>query len=167
MYSVPLIHGPKYISLGFVFGYGLSVDRDCYPYTEGKGEGGVTESSEAGAVVAYLSDISEMPEKTMEFLQSLRRIDVLVIDMLLGPGQSHFSHYCMDQAVALTEALRPRRMLGVGMFCELEHLETNKHLAELLAERHREGRMLSVVAMELAHDGLELDISACKLKVPT
>jgi hypothetical protein len=147
MVSVPLVHGPKYISMGFVFGYGLAAD--------GAGE----HDTGGGAIVAYLSDVSEVPSETMAFLKSLDRIDVLVIDMLLGPGQDHFSHFCMDQAIALSEELQPTRVFGVGMWCELEHNDTNKMLRALLAERHKEGRMLRVQTVEVAYDGLELDIS--------
>lgn len=166
MVSVPLIHGPKYISMGYVFGYGLP------PFTattasvsaERAMPQGPTRSA-GGGIVAYLSDISEMPEATMAYLQNIEGgIDILVVDMLLGPKKDHFSHFCFDQAVALTEALSPKRMLAVGMFCELEHHATNKLLSDLLAERHREGRMQSVVSMELAFDGMELDISADAFK---
>lgn len=54
----PLIHGGDYISAGFL----IRGDFD--------------------STVAYLSDVNEVPEATMAFLEKLDRIDLLIIDSL-------------------------------------------------------------------------------------
>eukprot|EP00331_Platyophrya_macrostoma_P001274 CAMPEP_0176407018 /NCGR_PEP_ID=MMETSP0127-20121128/1188_1 /TAXON_ID=938130 /ORGANISM="Platyophrya macrostoma, Strain WH" /LENGTH=152 /DNA_ID=CAMNT_0017786197 /DNA_START=181 /DNA_END=635 /DNA_ORIENTATION=+ len=151
MYSVPLEHGAGYISLGFVFGPATAFEAEPAE---------VGDSASKNLVIAYLSDVSAIPEASMTFLQSLKRIDLLVVDLLLGPGETHFSHYCWNDAWNLVRVLRPVRVHGTGMFCTLEHEATNKLLAEQLQTEHKRGNCEGVEAFELAYDGLSMVVGA-------
>jgi phosphoribosyl 1,2-cyclic phosphodiesterase len=145
LFSIPLEHGKNYTSLGFVFGSKIRFKTDHQ-----------SEHGEDGFCVAFLSDVSCVPSNSMEFLRRIVRIDVLVVDLLLGKNQTHFSHFCWDQAWDLVRELCPMRVLGVGMFCELEHSRTNAELHQQLREEHAEGRCATVESFELAFDGMAL-----------
>jgi phosphoribosyl 1,2-cyclic phosphodiesterase len=107
---VPLVHGGDYICAGFII--------------RGKFENDST--------VAYFSDVSSVPEETMEYCQALPRIDLLIIDSLLR-HVAHSSHFSLDQAVELARELRPKVTRCVGMTCSLGLHETvDPELAKLL-----------------------------------
>lgn len=123
---IPLWHGKDYVCMGYII-------RSL--------------SEESGAIIAYLSDVSEVPEKTMEALKALEKIDLLVVDAL--QQRAHFTHFSLDQAVDLAKELRPQRTLMVGMSCEMGmHEEVNRELAKL---KESDGLQIA-----LAHDGLLL-----------
>ncbi|KAG8348982.1 hypothetical protein TRVL_00199 [Trypanosoma vivax] len=144
MYAVPVEHGENYVALGFVFGRGVRF-RSAGQLDNGR------------ACCVYLSDLSAVPPKTMAFLRDLVKIDVLIVDMLLGPGQTHPSHYCMDDVMKLIETLQPARTYGIGMYCDLEHHKGNKLLQKKLEVLKREGRCgSSVISVELGYDGMQL-----------
>lgn len=148
VYTFPVDHGKDYVSLGFVFGSGVAFSNG-----DDDVDGG------CGDCIVYLSDVSWISEATMDFLKRLKKIDVLVVDMLLGKGTKHFSHYCWDDAWELTRILQPRRVYGTGMYCVLEHHQTTSELgAQLLVEK-AEGRCLQVDSFELAYDGMILPFS--------
>lgn len=153
MYSVPVEHGVGYMSLGFVFGSGVRFHKNVWEgqiLREGGGNG--------GACVAYISDVSHVPGSSLSFLKNLRKIDILVLDLLLGPGEKHFSHFCMDDFWDLVRTLQPRRVYGTGMYCVLEHKDTNASLSSQLQLEHASGHCLGVESVELAYDGLTLPI---------
>ncbi|KNC76211.1 hypothetical protein SARC_11280 [Sphaeroforma arctica JP610] len=82
------------------------------------------------AVIAYLSDLHDLPPESLVFLKALPRIDLLVIDALsrLPVG----SHYSLGQATALARELRPLRSVCVGMTCQLGlHDVVNEELREI------------------------------------
>jgi phosphoribosyl 1,2-cyclic phosphodiesterase len=124
--SLPLIHGKGYYSLGFAFG--------------------------TTTKVVYLSDVSEICENTLGFLSCFNQIDILIVDCLHNEGRSHFSHFCIDQMWDLVVRLQPKRTFGVGMYCDLDHSQTNllfkKKLKSLNSNR--------IESVELAYDGLTL-----------
>eukprot|EP01062_Namystynia_karyoxenos_P043845 TRINITY_DN32108_c0_g1_i2.p1 TRINITY_DN32108_c0_g1~~TRINITY_DN32108_c0_g1_i2.p1 ORF type:complete len:327 (+),score=50.10 TRINITY_DN32108_c0_g1_i2:70-1050(+) len=128
---VPLYHGGDYRALGFVFG-----ERER---------------------VAYLSDMDRMSEVQAEVLVS-RQVDVLVADCIQGPGRHHFSHTCFDQAWDLVTRFRPRRTYFVGMYCDLSHERGNRLCAERLAAHREADPSTRVESVELAYDGLVIDV---------
>nr|CCC91423.1 conserved hypothetical protein [Trypanosoma congolense IL3000] len=89
IYALPVEHGKGYMSLGFVFGRGIAF--------RSRGESDPTNYS----CVVYISDVSFVPPEAMAFLHDLVKIDVLIIDLLYGPGKNHPSHYCMDECYKL------------------------------------------------------------------
>lgn len=130
---LPVLHGGCYVCLGFAFG--------------ARGE------------FVYLSDVSEVPPATM---RALRECDteVLVVDALLKsrPGYSHFG---LQQALALVRELRPKRAFLIGMACEFDHETDDRAIRRELAAEGLDVR--------LSYDGLCIDVavaapagSACK-----
>ena len=128
--SIPVEHGEGYKSLGFVFGI------------ENR--------------VVYLSDVSQISTDVMDYLKSLPFISILVIDCLLEEGKEHFSHFCIDQMWEVVLSLKPKKTFGVGMFCNLDHFETNKLFASRLSALGPEFSQMESV--ELAFDGLTLPV---------
>eukprot|EP00929_Paragymnodinium_shiwhaense_P019288 TRINITY_DN13212_c0_g2_i1.p1 TRINITY_DN13212_c0_g2~~TRINITY_DN13212_c0_g2_i1.p1 ORF type:complete len:357 (+),score=49.23 TRINITY_DN13212_c0_g2_i1:75-1145(+) len=118
---VPVFHGKDYLCQAFVFG---TKDR-----------------------IAYLSDISAVPDETMAYLQKAP-IDLLVLDCLFWTH--HATHLSFDEAVDLARKLRPKRTLLVGMSDQFEHHETNARLRQLLSKEQLD--------VQLAHDGLCIDV---------
>ncbi|CAD2218437.1 hypothetical protein AGDE_05169 [Angomonas deanei] len=84
IYAVPVEHGKNYMSLGFVFGTGV-----CFV-------GEDNNDHKNGSCIVYLSDMSAHTDVSVQFLQSLTKIDVLVIDLLAGKGKASPAHYCWD-----------------------------------------------------------------------
>lgn len=168
-FSFPVEHGKGYYSLGFVWGRGTVLKSSGASRAP---------DGEAGSCVVYISDVSEITPNTMAFLQDLFVIDVLVIDLLAEKGTSSPAHTCWDDLWPIFRLLHPRKTYGVGMFCSLEHhhgnrmwredLEVEKTrirdqlaLSEKMAdkERHWLQHFLDTVeSIELAYDGLELDL---------
>ncbi|GBR76978.1 beta-lactamase domain-containing protein [Candidatus Termititenax persephonae] len=87
---------------------------------------------------AYLTDCSEIPEKTFEYLQDL---DILVLDALRNTP--HPTHFSLAQAVAAARRLGARQTYFTHIAHNLEHEATNQSLPE---------------NMQLAYDGLTLDL---------
>jgi phosphoribosyl 1,2-cyclic phosphate phosphodiesterase len=88
--------------------------------------------------VAYLTDLSEIPETSLPLLESL---DLLILDALrIKPHPAHFS---LDQALAVVERLKPRRALFTHIAHQLGHEETTARLPS---------------HVRLAYDGLKLEL---------
>jgi ribonuclease BN (tRNA processing enzyme) len=136
-WSIPVEHGPGYLSLGFVFG------------------------ASGNNRVVYISDVSRVSDVTLAFLQSpaVQPIRVLVVDALLEFGaKDHFSHFTLARAWDLVRALDPVEALGVGMYCSIKHHATNAILTQKV-ERHRakypQARLQS---FQLAYDGQVIEL---------
>lgn len=142
-YALPVIHGAGYQCLGFAFGAGTTQELNA---------------SGRSDCVVYLSDVSEVPEETMRFLKSIPRIDVLVVDVL-DDRASHFSHFCLPQAMELVTQLDPTRAYGVGMYCGIVHDTYNAKLSSFVDDCRSTGKTKNLQSFELAFDGLELDVS--------
>jgi phosphoribosyl 1,2-cyclic phosphodiesterase len=100
----PLYHGGTYICAGFLI-------RGAFAST-----------------VAYLSDVNEVPEETMDFLEKLPAIDLLIVDAL-HPSKPYKSHFALPQAIELALRLRPRVTRCVGMSCSFgDHDSANENL---------------------------------------
>ena len=127
---VPVVHGPDFISLGFVFG------RED--------------------VVVYLSDISGLPTGTWRYLRALPRIRLLVLDALWSGDTAgrrsrfhlHPVHYDLPAALAVVRRLRPVQTLLVGMSHDFEHDAANARLRAWLRDGPEQ------LDVQLAHDGL-------------
>ncbi len=89
--------------------------------------------------IAYCTDTNLIPEASLPFLENL---DVLILDALRP--RPHSTHFSLDQAIAVARQLRPKQTYFTHMSHELEHEATNATLP---------------VGMELAYDGLRLEIS--------
>jgi phosphoribosyl 1,2-cyclic phosphate phosphodiesterase len=72
---------------------------------------------------AYLTDLSDLPEKSLPLLQSL---DVLILDALRH--DPHPSHSHLDKSIAIVEQLNPRRAFFTHMSHDLDHDATNATL---------------------------------------
>lgn len=91
---------------------------------------------------AYLTDFSSIPDSSLPFLQDL---DELILDALRDIP--HPMHQTVDQALALINKLRPRRAWFTHIAHDLSHAETNERL-----------RALGYPNVQLAYDGLEIDL---------
>lgn len=106
---IPLLHGGTYICMGFLI---------TIPATETTKE----------KIIAYLSDVYEVPDETMTYLKTFPRIDLLVIDILTN---SHWnkSHFSRDAAINFAEQLAPVETVAVGMTCSIgDHDVVNEEL---------------------------------------
>lgn len=86
---------------------------------------------EGGGKMVYITDMNHIDEKEMEKLESL---DLLVINALRP--KKHFSHFCLDEALAIIASSKPRRAFlthmshEMGFHAQVEKtLPANVHLA--------------------------------------
>jgi phosphoribosyl 1,2-cyclic phosphate phosphodiesterase len=91
---------------------------------------------------AYLTDFSEIPDPSAALLEGL---DELIVDALRDIP--HPMHQTVQQALALIDRLKPKRAWFTHIAHDLPHAETNERL-----------RKLGLRHVELAYDGLELDV---------
>jgi len=75
--------------------------------------------------MAYLTDCSGIPEKSMK---KLRGLDLLIIDALRYTP--HSAHFSVDQAVERTRSIEPRLAVLTHMGHELEYDELSRQLPE-------------------------------------
>jgi phosphoribosyl 1,2-cyclic phosphate phosphodiesterase len=87
--------------------------------------------------VAYLTDVSEIPESSYALLQG---VEVLILDTLRP--RPHPTHLTVEQALGVMERLRVRKGYCTHITHELGHEETNAQLPP---------------HVRMAYDGLELD----------
>jgi phosphoribosyl 1,2-cyclic phosphate phosphodiesterase len=89
--------------------------------------------------VAYCTDTSEIPQPTLANLQGL---DVLVLDALRHTP--HVTHLSLEQAIAISQQLQPKRTIFVHMSHDLGYAATNAALP---------------AGMELGWDGMRIDLT--------
>lgn len=92
---------------------------------------------------AYLTDFSRVPESSRALLQDL---DDLIVDALRDVP--HPMHQTVEQALALIEALKPKRAWFTHIAHELPHVATNERL-----------RKLGFSGIQMAYDGLKFDVA--------
>jgi riboflavin kinase/FMN adenylyltransferase len=92
---------------------------------------------------AYLTDFSAIPDSSLGLLRDL---DELIIDALRDIP--HPMHQTVEQALALIKKLNPRRAWFTHIAHDLPHAETNERL-----------RKLGYDNVQLAYDGLELEVN--------
>jgi phosphoribosyl 1,2-cyclic phosphate phosphodiesterase len=90
--------------------------------------------------LGYVTDASALPPEAMERLQGL---DVLVLNALRH--EPHPTHLSVQQAIAVIDALRPRRALLVHMTHDIDHASVSAALPP---------------GVELAYDGLVVEVCA-------
>jgi len=88
--------------------------------------------------VAYLTDVSEIPESSYPLLQGL---EVLILDTLRP--RPHPTHLTVEQALRVMKRLRVRRGYCTHIAHDLGHEETNAQLPP---------------HVRLAYDGLQLEV---------
>jgi len=88
--------------------------------------------------VAYLTDVSEIPESSYPLLEGL---EVLILDTLRP--RPHPTHFTVDQALRVMERLRVPKGYCTHIAHELGHEETNARLP---------------AHVRLAYDGLQLEV---------
>jgi riboflavin kinase/FMN adenylyltransferase len=91
---------------------------------------------------AYLTDFSSLPASSLALLNGL---DVLIIDALRDVP--HPMHQTVEQALALIKELNPHGAWFTHIAHDLPHAETNERL-----------RNLGYSNVQLAYDGLEIDV---------
>lgn len=122
---IPMFHGGDYICMGFVITL-------------------LETATTAEKVIAYLSDLNDLPDSSLRFLKALPRIDLLVVDILTH-NNARAIHFCKHDAIDLVRVLRPVEAVAVGMTCSLGlHDDVNAELAQL----EKEG-----LKLRLAYDG--------------
>ena len=87
---------------------------------------------------AYLTDCNAIPDSSRPLLQDL---DVLVIDALRF--RPHSTHFSVDEAVAASRELAPKKTYLTHICHDLAHATVNAGLPD---------------GVELAYDGLALDV---------
>jgi phosphoribosyl 1,2-cyclic phosphate phosphodiesterase len=93
---------------------------------------------------AYLTDFSSIPESSMALLTGL---DELVLDALRDVP--HPMHQTVQQALETVQRLKPKRAWFTHIAHDLPHAETNQRF-----------RRLGFPQVQLAYDGLELEVAA-------
>lgn len=88
--------------------------------------------------IVYATDCSGIPDGSWDLM---RDADVLVLDALRQ--QPHPGHFCVEEALAASGKLKPRRTLFTHIAHDLDHAATNASLP---------------IGTELAYDGLSLVI---------
>jgi phosphoribosyl 1,2-cyclic phosphate phosphodiesterase len=87
---------------------------------------------------AYVTDCNAIPDESFALLE---RLDVLVIDALRF--ESHPTHLTVDEAIAVTRRLSPRRAYFTHIGHEVQHAAVSATLPD---------------GIELAYDGLAIDV---------
>ncbi|SFZ79210.1 MBL fold metallo-hydrolase [Chitinimonas taiwanensis] len=86
--------------------------------------------------VAYITDVSEIPEASFDLLQGL---DLLLLDCLRN--QPHHTHFGVEQSIAAAQRIGARHTVFIHMTHELEYHALNARLPH---------------GMEVAYDGMRL-----------
>lgn len=73
--------------------------------------------------IAYIPDVSEIPETTAKLLEGL---DVLVIDALRY--SEHISHFNVEQALDWVERLEPARAVLTNLHCDIDYATLSAEL---------------------------------------
>jgi phosphoribosyl 1,2-cyclic phosphate phosphodiesterase len=86
---------------------------------------------------AYCTDLSEIPQKSLE---CLRDLDLLVLDCLRF--REHPTHLCLDRSLSYVEELKPRRTYLTHIAHDVKHSRDSALLPE---------------GVHFAHDGLVIE----------
>lgn len=103
---------------------------------------------EAGHSIAYLTDVSELPESSIALV---RNADVLVIDGLRR--KKHPTHFSFSEAVAQAARIAPKQVYVTHICHDLKHDEIN----QLLEKEKTHHLSLEHVPVQAAFDGLTLN----------
>lgn len=125
---LPVEHGPGYISNGYRFGN-----------------------------VAYVSDVSVIPEETYA---KLKNLDILILDCLADERrtdhkpQVKVSHLFWEDSIEQAKKIGAKKTYFVGMCHRIEHHSANEKLREL--------KRIEGIDIEMAYDGLSIPIDLKK-----
>lgn len=127
---LPVIHGKDFLSTGFAFG-----EKDW---------------------VVYLSDASEIPQETVDYIKNERDkrengISLLVIDCL-RPAQKAgrpMVHFSFVEASHYAFEFKAKRTLLVGISHEISHVEGSRLCREFTEK--------TGIRLEMSYDGLEVN----------
>lgn len=87
---------------------------------------------------AYITDCNKIPESTKEKIKGLG----LLILNALG-YHPHPTHFCLSEALAIVEELKPKRTLLTHVNHQFDHHKVNSELPE---------------NVQLAYDGMEINL---------
>lgn len=105
--------------------------------------------------IAYISDVSEFPTESMDFLKS-KKVSLLIIDSLY-PFGSYSSHFCFDQVLDLASILRPEIVYIVGTTHTWDYRLSKDFFAN--HPRILASPILSKISFHMAFDGLILEFA--------
>jgi len=109
-----------------------------FPVIHGKGEVTGYRFTDGARTFAFVTDCNEIPA---ESLTQMRGLDLLILDALRFTP--HPTHLHLEQSLAYIAEVAPRRALLTHMGHDIKHLEASRRLPP---------------QVELAYDGLELDL---------
>jgi phosphoribosyl 1,2-cyclic phosphate phosphodiesterase len=89
--------------------------------------------------LAYITDVSEIPESTLDLLQG---VDILLLDCLRY--EPHFSHYGFKQSLEMSEKIKAKRTFFIHMTHDIEYDAVSSDLPD---------------NVYLAYDGLQLNLN--------
>ncbi len=89
--------------------------------------------------LAYITDVSEIPESTLNLLQG---VDILLLDCLRY--EPHFSHYGFKQSLEMSEKIKAKRTFFIHMTHDIEYDAVSSDLPD---------------NVYLAYDGLQLNLN--------
>lgn len=122
---IPMFHGGDYICMGYII--------SIRPFENGPEK-----------IIAYLSDLNDLPMKSLQFIKDIPKIDLLVVD-LLTESEFNIAHFSRQRAEQFVKDIRPVEAVAVGMTCSLGlHDEINKSLQQMLGDG---------LSFRLAYDG--------------
>jgi len=96
---------------------------------------------------AYLSDVSRVPEPT---LQKLYNLELLILGALRHTP--HPTHFTLSQALELASEVRPRRVYFTHLCHDVQHEEVEA------AFRERGSPYFTPLDAHLAYDGLQIEL---------
>jgi phosphoribosyl 1,2-cyclic phosphodiesterase len=100
--------------------------------------------------IVYISDISRMPSKTLQYIQTqLPPTDILIVDAL-EPRRDHPVHYSLLQAQDLARTLGAKQTWIIGMNCDSFPLHDAANEQLLQQQQQTQSGDIKV---QLAHDG--------------
>jgi phosphoribosyl 1,2-cyclic phosphodiesterase len=87
---LPVMHGADFESMGFAFG-----------------------SSSNDSLVVYLSDVSQVLESTLQWIEKQGPVKVLIVDCLFTHRQ-HSTHFMLPETLDCIRAIRPAMAFLTG-----------------------------------------------------
>jgi phosphoribosyl 1,2-cyclic phosphate phosphodiesterase len=109
-----------------------------FPVIHGKSEVTGYRFSDGQSSFAFVTDCNFIPPESME---RMRGLDLLIIDALRY--NPHPTHLHIDQALTYIAELKPRRALLTHISHDIKHREASRYLPD---------------GIELAFDGLQIDL---------
>eukprot|EP00388_Colpodella_angusta_P004501 GDKJ01014775.1.p1 GENE.GDKJ01014775.1~~GDKJ01014775.1.p1 ORF type:complete len:569 (-),score=129.69 GDKJ01014775.1:101-1807(-) len=145
---LPVEHGKDYTCWAFEFNSPIVLPGD---YEVAVMEGTAKKIYDR---VVYMSDVSSVPDITLEHLTNGPRIKVLYLDCVFWGG-SHPTHIGRPDALALLEKIKPEKCVFVGMSHGIDYLNEQYHL-DLKKDSERIGVDVQMGFDGMRENGIEL-----------